>query len=812
MELKKVFTHFFVLAFFAFGALLYFYPVLQGKTIYQSDIVQYRGMAREQDDFRSRTGEEPYWTNSAFGGMPTYQLGAQYPHAYVKDLDRLIRFLPRPADYLFLYFLSFYILMCCMGVETRMAIIGSLAFGLSTYLIIILGVGHNAKAHAIGYLPMLLGGIILVLREKRLWGFILTALAMALEIQANHFQMTYYFMLLVLVLGITHLVVEVRKGRFIRFLSSVGILLVAVLLGIMANATSLLATNEYAKWSTRGPAILTQDPNGNPINRTDGLERDYITQYSSGILESLNILVPRIFGGGSVEDLGTSSNTYNFLIQQGVSRSQALEFSNNLQLYWGDQPGVAAPPYVGAIIFFLFILGLILVKDRSKWWLLIGSILALALSWGKNFGILTDFMIDYFPFYNKFRAVTSVQVILELCMPILAVLGLQQIFNSHQDLSERKKALIIAASFMTTLTLILILFKSVLSFVGGNDSIMEQYFGEDIVSIIRSDREAVYISDILRTWIYVILGALLLWLSLKKIVSKQWALVFIGILVVLDLAGVDRRYVNQEDFVPERRMTAPIAQSNADQLILKDSTVFRVLNLDEGLNGARTSYFHHSVGGYHAAKPRRIQDLFEYQIYRNNRSALNMLNVKYLIQSDESGAPGVSLNPGALGNAWFVERLVPASSADQVMQLLDSLNVAQEAVYNTSDFPEIQAASFTLDSAASVALVNYKPNFLKYQSQNSNPGLIVFSEMYYPNGWEAFIDGKPVSHFRVNYTLRALRVPAGSHAIEFRFNPEVIKLGSTWALAGSIGLLLVILGGIVFQVLQWFKSKPENDA
>lgn len=812
MEIKKVFTHFFVLVFFAVGALVYFYPVLQGKTIYQSDIVQYRGMAREQDNFRSKTGQEPYWTNSAFGGMPTYQLGAQYPHSYIKDLDRLIRFLPRPADYLFLYFLSFYILMCCIGIETRMAIIGSLAFGLSTYLIIILGVGHNAKAHAIGYLPMLLGGIILVFREKRLWGFVLTALAMALEVQANHFQMTYYFMLLVLVMGITYLVAEFKNGNFLRFLGSVGLLIVAVVMGIMANATSLLATAEYAKWSTRGPAILTQDPNGNPLDRTDGLEREYITQYSSGILESLNILVPRLFGGGSVESLGDTSKTYDFLIQRGVSRSQALEFSNNLQLYWGDQPGVAAPPYVGAVIFFLFLLGLLLVKDRSKWWLLIGSLFALGLSWGKNFGPFTDFMIDYFPFYNKFRAVTSVQVILELCVPILAVLGLRQFFDYQEDASYRKKALITAAGFMTALTLLLLLFKTVLNFAGGNDSVLEQYFGADIVSIIRSDREAVYFNDILRTWIYIALSALVLWFAFKNKITKQWAIVLIGILVVLDLAGVDRRYVNAEDFVPERRMTAPIAQSNADQLILKDSTVFRVLNLDEGLNGARTSYFHHSVGGYHAAKPRRLQDLFEYQIYRNNRRALNMLNVKYLIQADESGAPGVSLNPGALGNAWFVERLLSASTSDAVMQMLDSLDIAKNAVFNTSDFEEIKEASYVLDSTATVSLISYKPNHLKYNSQNSNPGLIVFSEMYYPDGWKSFIDGKSADHFRVNYALRAMIVPEGNHVIEFRFDPEVIKQGSNWSLAGSIGLFFVILGGIVAQLLGWFKSKPKNES
>ena len=811
MDFKKIITHFFVLVFFALAAVLFFYPVLQGKTIYQSDIVQYRGMAHEQDTFRSETSEEPYWTNSAFGGMPTYQLGAQYPHAYVKKIDLLIRFLPRPADYLFLYFLSFYILMCCLGIETRMALLGALAFGFSTYLIIILGVGHNAKAHAIGYLPMLLGGILLVFRKRWLWGFVLTALAMALEVQANHYQMTYYFMLLVLVLGLTYLISAIRNRTLPAFIKATGILLVAVFLGIMANATSLLATQEYAAWSTRGPAILTEDPNGNPIGRTDGLERDYITQYSSGIMESLNLLVPRFFGGGSVEALGNTSKTYDFLIKQGVPRSQALEFSDNLQLYWGDQPGVAAPPYVGAVVLFLFLLGALLIKDRSKWWLIIGSVLALTLSWGKNFSLFTDFMIDYFPFYNKFRAVTSIQVILELCVPVLAVMGLRQFFNPEIASHSKKRALIWAFGSMSGLALILWMLSSVFNFAGGNDAILEQYFGSDIVTMIRSDRKVVYLSDTLRTWIYIALSAAVLWLALKSRLTRSWALMVLILLVAADLVGVARRYVNEDDFVSERRMNVPIAESQADQLILRDTSVFRVLNLDEGLNGARTSYFHHSVGGYHAAKPRRLQDLFEYQVYRDNREVLNMLNVKYLIQTGESGTPGVSLNPGALGNAWFVSELQAVPNADAEMKALSSFQASETAVVNTADFPNILPTTYLVDTITVVELVNYNPNEIKYTSKNAQDGLIVFSEMYYPHGWQAFIDNAPVTHFRVNYALRALSVPAGEHVITFRFDPEVIRRGSSWALAGSIGLLIAVLGAIWYELFGRFKTNPKNE-
>ena len=430
-EIKAFFVHFFVFVFFVLVALAYFHPVLQGKVILQSDIVQYTGMAKEQIDFRKKTGEEPYWTNSAFGGMPTYQLGAYYPHNYVKKLDSVIRFLPRPADYLFLYFIGFYILLCCLKVDYKLAVVGALAFGFSTYMIIILGVGHNAKAHAIGYLPILLAGILLTFQKKYLWGLLLTAIAMALEVGANHYQMTYYFMLLVLIIGVAHFIDAIRNKSYKHFFTTVAILLLAVLLGIAANATSLLATQEYAEWSTRGKTELTLKPNGEPKKNTKGLDRNYITEYSYGITESLNLFVPRLFGGANTENLGEESKTYSYLVEQGLPRNKALEFASGLPLYWGSQPIVAAPAYIGAIVFFLFVLGLFLVDGKVKWWLFGGTIMALLLSWGKNFGLFTDFMIDFFPLYDKFRAVSSIQVILELCTPLLGILSLVVLFNEN---------------------------------------------------------------------------------------------------------------------------------------------------------------------------------------------------------------------------------------------------------------------------------------------------------------------------------------------------------------------------------------------
>lgn len=799
---RNFLTHFFAIAFFAVVALLYFHPVLQGKVIYQSDIVQYRGMAQEQEDFRRQFDEEPYWTNSAFGGMPTYQLGARYPNDYVKKLDRAIRFLPRPADYLFLYFLGFYILMCCMKVEYRLAILGALAFGFSTYLIIILGVGHNAKAHAIGYLPMVLGGIILTFRRKYLWGFLLTAVAVALEIQANHYQMTYYFLFLVIPFGVVYLVDAIRNRELKSFFSATGLLIIAALLGIVVNATSLLATREYAAWSTRGPSVLTITPDGTPKTGLNGLDRDYITQYSYGISESLNLLVPRLFGGGSVESLGDESRTFEFLTDQGVSRSQALDFSNNLQLYWGDQPIVAAPAYIGAVVLFLFLLGLFLVRGRARWWLLSAAVIALLLSWGKNFSVLTDLMIDYFPLYNKFRAVSSIQVILELCVPILAVLALRAWYASDTPEDRKRKALIISFLTMLGVGVLLFLLKSFFDFTGASDEVLKRYYGEELVGLIRRDREAVYLQDTFRSMIFIALTAVVLWMNLKKRLPAKWMILGLGVLIVTDLVGVDLRYVNKEDFVSRRQLDNSFVMTQADQQILQDTSNYRVLNLSEGINGARTSYFHKSLGGYHAAKPQRLQDLFEFHIYKNNRRVLDMLNTKYIVQADEEGNPRVSLNPDALGNAWFVERLEGIESPDQAIRALDSLLPDREAVVNTTDFPDVTPGTFPVDSTAGITLVSYKANELVYKTENPNAGMAVFSEMYYPNGWQVYLDGKADTHFRVNYTLRGMFIPSGKHEIVFRFEPEVIQKGSQISLAGTVLLALLLLGGTGFSLLR----------
>jgi hypothetical protein len=740
--------------------------------------------------------------------MPTYQLGAQYPYNLVKKLDSALRFLPRPADYLFLYFLGFYILLCCLKIDYRLAVVGALAFGFSTYLIIIIGVGHNAKAHAIAYLPLLLGGIVLTFRRQYIAGFSLTALAMALEVAANHYQMTYYFMLFVLVLGLVHLAYAIKMKQLTHYFKSVGLLVLAVALGIAANSTSLLATSEYAAWSTRGQSALTIEPDGSPRNISTGLDREYITQYSYGIAESLNIFVPRLFGGSNDEELGESSKVYKYLTDQGLPRARAMEFAG-LRLYWGDQPGVAGPAYVGAIVFFLFILGIVLLEGKYKWWLLGGALLSLLLSWGRNFGLLTNFMIDYFPMYNKFRAVSSAQVILELCMPVLAVLALSESFSPRLGLKRKLRSLKVAFFIVAGLGILIFLMKGFFSFEGPNDAAYLQYFGDELMAMIRRDREAVFINDTIRSLVFVVLAALVLWLYLKGKMGRNLAFAGLGLLILVDLVGVDRRYVNEGDFVRKRDMAEPFSPTTVDKEIMEDKGIFRVYDPSEGLNGARTSYFHQSIGGYHAAKPAAIQDLFDFHIYKNNLEVLNMLNVKYVVQRDEDGEAYAAINPDANGNAWFVEKLATVPDANHEIMALDSVDTQSMAVVNSELFPDKESRIFKKDSTSRIALTSYTPNRLGYTSASGNNGLAVFSEMYYPHGWQAYIDGSQVPHYRVDYALRALEIPAGEHRIEFIFEPSVVQTGSKISLASSVLLALLILAGAVYK---YKVANPKEEA
>ncbi len=790
LSLKKFGTHFLVISGFVLVAVLYFNPVLKGKKIFQSDIVQYTGMAKQQIDFRETYDAESYWTNSAFGGMPTYQLGAKYPHNYIKQLDLALRFLPRPADYLFLYLLGFYILLLVLKIDYRVAVLGALAFGFSTYLVIILGVGHNSKAHAIAYMPLVLSGIILTFQKRYFLGFILTAIASGLELVTNHPQMTYYLGFLIIILGFSYLFQAIKTKELPAFFKASAILLVAAIFAFGMNATNLMATSEYAKESTRGKSELTINSDGSAKDKTTGLDKSYITQFSYGKLETFNLFIPRFMGGGNREYLGKDSETYKAYRALGATPLQALQESKQAPMYWGEQPIVEAPAYIGAAVIFLFVLALFLYQGRFKWWLIAGVLMSLLLSYGKNLSFLTDFFINYVPLYNKFRAVSSIQVILELCIPLLATLGLGQLFHKNVKSDLKIAALKKSLTIVAGLTVLFLIFKnSLFDFVGMSDGQFKDYYGAPFVEALRADRSAIFTADALRTLLIVLAVGSLILAYIKHKLTQNTTIVFLGIILIFDLVGVDRRYVNNDNFVSAIKVDRPYQASTIDKKILKDTTNFRVFDMSD--NSTKASYFYNSIGGYHAAKLKRFKALQEFHIDKNNFEVLNMLNTKYIIYNNKEDDVLYFENEKANGNAWFVDTIETFETADEEILALDKINTKRTATANAS---ELKPKRFIKDSTASIQLVNYKLNHLVYKTKNTEDGFAVFSETYYKNGWDVTIDGFDVKHYNVDYVLRGVEIPKGTHTVEFKFNPTVVKTGSRIALASTVLLVLLILG------------------
>ncbi len=795
-RLERIYPHAFAIIGFIIISLIYFYPVLQGKKIAQSDIAQYTGMAKEQIDFRNIENAEPYWTNSAFGGMPTYQLGANYPHEYINKIDSALRILPRPADYLLLYFLGFYVLLLVLKADPLKAFFGALAFGFSTYLIIILGVGHNSKAHAIAYMPLVVAGILLVFQRKFIIGGLLTMFASALELNANHPQMTYYLLFLILIITFFYTYNFIKEKEYKSLFTVFGIFAIAGILAIGANATSLLATAEYTKYSTRGKSELTFSPDGSKNSSDNGMTRDYITEYSYGIAESFNLISPRIFGGSNGENIGTNTNMYEFLIGKSVPEEQAKEFVSSMPAYWGDQPIVAAPAYIGAVVFFLCLIALFLDKRKIKYVFVTGAVVSLLLSWGKNFPILTDFFIDTIPLYNKFRAVSSIQVILELCIPALAIMGLQSFFKEEK--TQQLKGLYLSGGVFVGIIAFLIAIKSQFGFSGGSDAYYLQNYGPEFINALKEDRKSLYSADLLRSGFLVLLTFGLLWFFIKNKISKSTAIILVGIIMISDLFFIDKNYVNAKSFVSPSEVDVPFQPTPSDLEILRDTSHYRVFEVNGNMSSSRASYFHQSIGGYSAVKPRRMQQLFDYQIAKNNMEVLNLLNAKFIIQTDKEGKEFPTYNPNYNGNAWFVQKVKFVNSSDEEMKSLDKLDSKNEAVVNQKEFDTLlKTNSFVKDSLSTIKLISYKPNHLKYTSNNPNPGLAVFSEMYYAEGWNATIDGKTAFHFRADYALRAMEIPPGNHNIEFKFEPQVVKTGSNIALISFI-LMILLLGGAIY--------------
>ena len=608
--------------------------------------------------------------------------------------------------------------------------------------------------------------------------------------------MTYYLLIFLLILVGYFAYQFIKEKDFKGLVYAFGVLAIAGIFAIGANATNLLATTEYTKFSTRGKSELTFNADGSKVIENSALSRDYITEYSYGIAESFNLVAPRLFGGSNNETLGTDSSMYQFMISQGVPAVQAQDYVKGMPTYWGDQPIVAAPAYIGAVVFFLAFLGLFIDNRKIKFVFFGGAMIALVLSWGKNFPSVTNFFIDNVPMYDKFRAVSSIQVILELCFPVLAIMGLQSFFQLDSD--QQKKGLLQTTIFGVGVMAILFFAKGMFNFSGSGDEYFLKSYGPAFVDALKADRKTMYSADLLRSTFFILLVAGALWLFVKSKLAQKTTIIVIGLVMIFDLFLVDKKYVSDKDFVSKREVEVPFQATPVDLQILKDSTNYRVFEINGNLSSARASFFHKSIGGYHAAKPRRMQQLFDYQIAKNNLESLNFLNVKYLIQTDKDGKEFPIANPEANGNAWFVSQVKLVHSADEEMKALDKFDSKNVAVINAKEF-EIKKTAFAKDSSATITLDSYQPNDLKYTSVNTNEGLAVFSEMYYNNGWNAYIDGKKVAHLQADYVLRALPIPAGKHSIEFKFEPQVVQTGSTITLVSSIGILLLLIGGIYFE-------------
>jgi hypothetical protein len=634
----------------------------------------------------------------------------------------------------------------------------------------------------------------LVFQKRYLLGFVVTALAMALEIATSHLQMTYYLMFLVLIFGLVQLFDAIKNKEILQFVKNVSILLVAVILAVGVNATSLMATQEYSKYSTRSKSELTINPDGSPKEVTSGLPKSYITEYSYGKLETFNLFIPRFKGGTTHEEI-ENSELVSFLqqsVQQGLDANDANYIMQISSMYWGDQPIVAAPAYIGAIFIFLFVLALFLLKGPLKNWLVAATVFSILLSWGENFEALTNFFIDYVPMYNKFRAVSSIQVIAELTIPLLGILGLKELFNTQTTKEIKLNALKWTTIIVGGLALIFTVGGTGLfSFERPIDIQIDEQLNGYLEAIV-ADRQALFFGDSVRSLILVSILAGFIYLYLKDKIKSIVLIIGFGALIIYDLGNVDKRYVDDKSFVPARKVDKPYVASAIDKQILQDNSYYRVADLTKNIMAdGSTSYFHKSIGGYHAAKPRRYQELYDYQIAKGNMEILNMLNTRYIIIANDNGEKTVEINGSANGNAWLVNNIIVVDSANDEIKTLDSLNTKTTAVVNAKNISSNFITSYPVDSTASIQLTSYKANELVYEFSSTENQFAVFSEIYYKDGWNAYVDGKLTPYFNVDYVLRGMEIPKGKHTIEFKFEPTVIKTGNTITLMSYFLLLLI---------------------
>ena len=833
--LKKCLPDAIVVALFAVISFAYFLvPVSQGKILFRHDSQAGVGMGQELTEYEQRTGEVTRWTNSLFSGMPTYQISPAY--SSTDGLSAVMAayhlWLPDYVWFLFAYLLGFYILLRAFNFRQSLAALGSILWAFSSYFLIIIAAGHLWKVMALAYLPPMIGGVVLAYRGKYLWGFIVTAVFTAFEVKANHVQMTYYYLFIVLFMVIAYLAQAIREKRLQHFLKASGVLVAAALIGVAINISNLYHTWEYQKESMRGKSELTK---ANSANQTSsGLDRDYITQWSYGIDETLTLLVPDAKGGASVP---LSQNATAMAKANPEVQNMLPQLYEAVPQYFGTQPGTSGPVYVGAFVLFLFVLGLFIVKTPLKWALLAATILSILLSWGHNFMGFTNFFLDYVPMYAKFRTVASILVIAEFTIPLLAALALKRIVDEPTVLTKNMKFVYASLALTAGVALVMALMPSMMGpFISEQERQMLsgiQGMTPDVqnmmLSSIATMRAAMVSADAWRSIIVIIIGVAMLLLFKAQKIKAIYLIVGISALCLIDLWQVDKRYLNDEMFVPKSERDTPQEATATDIEILKDKSLsYRVLNFSSGaFNENTTSYFHKSIGGYHPAKLRRYQEMIDKYIAPEMQAAmqaigskggvmsevdgrkvfpvLNMLNAKYFIVPLQGNATTQLQNPYAQGNGWFVDKLTYVADANAEYAEVGKIDVSHEAVADKK-FEAVLGQTAANDSTASVVLTKYEPNSLTYTVNSAKGGVVVFSEVYYP-GWSATIDGQAAELGRVNYILRALNVKAGKHEVVLEFHPSSISTTETIAYVALVALLLAICAALF---VEWKKQKAAK--
>jgi hypothetical protein len=807
---KSVLPHLLVVVVFMILTIVYFNPLLAGKAISQGDVERFKGMSKEIVDYRAKYDKEPLWTNGMFSGMPAYQISVVYPSNLVRPLIKITSLgIPHPACIIFLCMLGFYLLLLTLKVDKILAAAGAIGFALSSYFIILIEAGHNPKGYAIAYMAPVIMGILMTYRGRMWTGSAILGISLSLELASNHLQITYYLAMLSGVVVLGELVNALIKKQLSNFVKSSGMLLVAAILAVLPNITNLIVTQEYGKYTIRGGSELSD----NKENKTSGLDLDYATQWSYGIGETFTLMIPN-FKGGESKAIGDNEKAL-----ADVNPEMRQYVGQSTDQYWGDQPFTSGPVYIGALICFLFVLGMLILKDNLKWYLLAASILAIMLSWGKNYMGLTNFFMDYLPGYNKFRAVSMTLVIVEFTMPIIAILGVREIVLNPSILKEKRNSFYIALAATAGLCLLFYImpttfqdffkegeYENVSAQIKKSGASAEQI--QQFMGGMETARMSIFKADAMRSFWFIILGAGLLFAYSVKAFNKNYLYAGLGLLILIDLWAVDKRYLNEKNFVSKSSMETPYLPSAADEQILKDPDPhYRVMNASlSPFQDASTSYFHKSIGGYHGAKLRRYQDLYERQISKNNMQVLNMLNAKYfIIQNQQTNEPMAQRNPGALGNAWFVKQLKWVANPDSEINALSNFDPASTAIIDQKWEKEVSEKSFSYDSTASISLKSYKADELVYATRASSAQMTVFSEIFYPLGWNAYVDGKLTPHFGVNYVLRAMIVPAGQHEVVFKFEPESYYKGEKIAMAGSILLFLFVIGGV------WMQSRKVEE-